>query len=73
MVDCMPSMRAVNIQPLPEELVQAADLSSSLPLNVWSALEQLQLEGTFHQCQITGLGTLTMSREGAQAEVRCGA
>lgn len=69
-VECLPSMRAVNIQTLPEELVHAADLSTSLHPKVWQALEQLHLESTFCRCQITGLGALAVPGTNSSPQAR---
>lgn len=54
-VRCVPTLRAAHIQALPDHLVNAADLSASLPKDLWDALERQQLDSTFHCCQMTGL------------------
>jgi hypothetical protein len=60
---CMPAVRVVHMQVLPEELVAAADLSASLPASVWAALQRLHLERYFGRCQLTGLSSVSLNPE----------
>ena len=54
-VNALPNMRAAHTQALPSELVRHADLSASLPKDLWSEIEMQVSESTFGRCQMTGL------------------
>ena len=54
-VNALPNMRAAHTQALPSELVRHADLSASLPKDLWSEVETQVSESTFGRCQMTGL------------------
>jgi hypothetical protein len=59
----LPALRAAHVAVLPRRLVQALDLSATLPAAVWAALEARVVEGALGLCQVTGLETVRLQPE----------